>query len=379
MAPSAGNRLGSDVKMSKEGNDSSNLVPDMRIHHTSPTGQFPKQHVHEPKRHTVWRRLLLLSAAMWSLGLLATGIVLGQWLEEPPTAIEPEIVLNVDAGIADDVQPILEADLIMPGIIGLPIAEARAVLADYGIDETLITLVEVSWAGDPGIVTVQEPVAGTRSPQSVNLSVSVPASMPDLAGQTREEAERVIEGLGGRPIFRQEYVPEATPGTVVSTSPPQGSAMTELITVTLASRPASVFLVDLRSVDTDCSIDSVKVNGVQSQRAIYCRLSDSSPPKTADWDLSRKSARFTARVGLSDDSAIDAVARLEVIIDGKVARTLDIKFGTITDIDLSTVDALRLQLRVTTIGTLSKSSRLVLLDASLLGADTDITSLSGSS
>lgn len=324
------------------------------------------------------RRLAVAASVLWSLGLLGAGVALGYRLRDPDPVPPAEVVISVDPASLDALQPGGEIVAVMPAVLGLSEADARAVLADGGFASDDITVVEVPRAGQAGRVASQEPAAGTESPGAITLSLSSPAEMPTLLGLTRAEAEEAIRELGARPAFARAYEPGAAPDTVLATSPEPGEPVPDLVTITLASRPASLFLSEVQSVESDCGRGADKANGVESENAISCSLPSVDGTRVISWDLSRRADRFTAEVGLSDDSALDGVGRVTVLVDGVVVGEFDARFGALTTIDVEVRNGLRLELRVTTIAEPADgSARVVLLDPALLGAEDSINELAG--
>lgn len=318
----------------------------------------------------------MVAASCWSIGLLGAGVAVGYRLRDPDPVPPPEVVISVDPVALDELQPGGELVAVMPAVVGLSEADARAVLADGGFDSSDITIEEVPRAGQDGLVALQEPVAGTESPGAITLSVSVPAEMPDLAGMSRADAEAAVRDLGARPAIARAYEPGATPDTVLSTSPASGDTVPELVTITLAARPASLFLTDVPTVDADCSTGSAKANGVESAHAVSCQLPSSGNTWVMAWDLSRRADRFTAQIGLSDDGAIDGIGRVTVVVDGVVVAEFDARFGVLTPVDVAVRDGLRLELRITTVKEpASGSARVAILDPSVLGAEDRIDEL----
>lgn len=330
------------------------------------------------RRTRLRRRLAATGVSLWSLGLLGAGVAIGYRLSEPAPIPPEEVVIEVDPVALDALEPGGEVVTVMPAVLGLSEADARAVLADGGFDSSDITVAEVPRAGDADLVAEQQPAAGTESPTSITLFVSIAAEMPDLVGATRAEAEAAVRELGARPAFARAYQPGAAPDTVLTSSPSAGESVPELVTITLASRPASVFLSDLRAVDSDCSRGEAKANGVESEHSILCSLPRLEASASVSWDLSRRADRFTAQLGIGDDGAIDGVGRVQVVVDGVVVAEFDARFGSLADIDVPVTGVLRLELRFTTlVAPTTGSARVVLIDAALLGAEASINELAG--
>lgn len=334
-----------------------------------------------PRRRTaqrtrLLRRLTAAAAVLWSLGLLGLGLTLGYRMNEPDPVPPAEVSISVDPVALDALEPGGEIAAVMPAVLGLSEADARAVLADNGFGSSDITVEQLPRAGESGLVAAQQPAAGTELPGMITLSISSPAAMPDLTGTTRSEAEAAIRELGARPAISRAYEPGAVPDTVLATSPLPGEPVPELVSVTLASRAASLFLAEVPTVDSDCNRGEAKANGVESDQAVLCRLPNPDTTASISWDLSRRADRFTAQVGISDDSAVDGVARLAVVLDGVVIAEFDARFGVLTPIDVEVRDGLRLELRVTTLIEPSEgAARVVLLDPAVLGAEDRIDEL----
>jgi eukaryotic-like serine/threonine-protein kinase len=126
------------------------------------------------------------------------------------------VTINVSAG---------PGQVSIPTVAGQPQAEAESALREAGLD---VTTEEVfSDAVDDGNVIDTTPAAGTLVERgtAVTLRVSKGAErveVPDVGGETEDNARSAIEGAGLRVGKITEEESEEEPGTVLSQSPAAG-------------------------------------------------------------------------------------------------------------------------------------------------------------
>jgi serine/threonine-protein kinase len=112
----------------------------------------------------------------------------------------------------------------VPNVVGATEAAARASLSDAGLEATAVPVADA--AIPPGQVVSTEPPAGREVEEgsSVELRISQgpeTVDVPDLTGETQEDALETLTGLGltGTPVPEESDEPE---GTVIGQDPPPG-------------------------------------------------------------------------------------------------------------------------------------------------------------
>ncbi|HYZ14994.1 MAG TPA: PASTA domain-containing protein, partial [Candidatus Acidoferrum sp.] len=112
------------------------------------------------------------------------------------------------------------ASVDVPDVGGKPADDARAAITGAGFTP------KVNWAIDPAnapqTVIQQVPEPGTKAKKGTTITVTipVPGSIPDVAGQTLDTAKKMLSAAGyevGNIVYTQQAgVPD---GTVVQTEP----------------------------------------------------------------------------------------------------------------------------------------------------------------
>ncbi|MCU1504376.1 MAG: hypothetical protein JWM12_3730, partial [Ilumatobacteraceae bacterium] len=178
-------------------------------------------------------------------------------------------------------------------------------------------------------------------------------------------------------------------GTVLATAPASGPLPDE-VTLTVAAAPATMDLNTLQPVErTGCSSGgNLKVDGIPGVAAVQCQIGTTWPTITrpvlsVSYDLERDADELSFKVGLTDESQLDAAATIDVVVDGNVVASPAVVFGTPVDVTISVSDALRLQFVVhsTVAGTDTVQNRTLgyvgIIEAVLTGSQAGIGKLSG--
>lgn len=146
-------------------------------------------------------------------------------------------------------------------------------------------------------------------------------------------------------------VPNTGPTSRPTPSGADASASTTALPAT------STFLTTMKPVDRGNhtgdngghDVDSFNTNGVHYGRAIGMRAwctNQEGGDYWVDYDLGRSWNRFTATVGISDDSRSEAGATYTLLADNQVLASGALTLGTSTPIDVSVVNVLRLRLQI---------------------------------
>lgn len=321
------------------------------------------------------RWLRLSSAiAMLSVGSLLVGLILG-WVARG--ALFPDPGTETSAPGQNAPAEVAAADMRpVPDVRGLSETDARQVLADAGYGSAVVKISQVPSVMAAGTIAAQDPVAGTLNPASIILSLPSPATMPPLAGKPVDEATRTLTALGAQASLKRIYAPEASPGTVLETSPAPGAVLNATPELTVAGAPASAALSSLKTNGSCGAVSSGSTNGTAITDGLKC----SAGPEVATtfWILGRELSRLKATVGI-DDTA-DPGARVKVVIsaDGRVLFERELGYGESADVDEDISGALRLDVKVSRGGpTSAKSSResVLLGNAVLIGSTEAIAAL----
>ncbi|MFJ6630262.1 Stk1 family PASTA domain-containing Ser/Thr kinase [Streptomyces sp. NPDC091376] len=139
----------------------------------------------------------------------------------------------------------------VPKVEGLPLAEARSALRRVGLAPGVVTR-EFSEEAAQGVVISSDPAAGTdRRPDSaVALVVSkgAPVDVPDVTGESVEDATSTLEDAGLKVTVAAGRVHSpADAGTVATQSPAEGrqAATGDTITLTVSKGPRMIAVPDV--------------------------------------------------------------------------------------------------------------------------------------
>jgi hypothetical protein len=154
---------------------------------------------------------------------------------------------------------------------------------------------------------------------------------------------------------------------VVRTDPAAGAPLPAQVTLAVSASPSAVFLSELESASGFCSSTSATTGGKRFDHSLVCDTSESTV-----FGLAGLVDGLVATVGVSDEAETGSTARLEVVVDGRVAATIDVRFGETKPLEVSLAGAQLLELRVTG----ADDGQIVLGDARFIGSPTNIDQLS---
>jgi serine/threonine-protein kinase len=153
------------------------------------------------------------------------GVVIGT---EPPagTEVEPqsEVKLLVSKGVKK---------VEVPNVIGQTVEEARAALEEAGFE---VTEVRRAVARAAGKVYQTDPKPGQKAAEGSTVRIYIPADrveVPDVAGLTEADAIRMLKDAGFVVKKIEQASNDVPQGSVISTSPPAGTALPPKTTVTI--------------------------------------------------------------------------------------------------------------------------------------------------
>ncbi|MEV7605697.1 PASTA domain-containing protein [Paenarthrobacter sp. NPDC089322] len=319
-----------------------------------------------------WLRLssavAMLCVASLAVGLIVGWVARGALLDDPLTAAPESDAHQNPAGGVDK--------LPMPDVRGLTEVDARQVISDAGYDPALVKISNVPSVLTTGTIAAQDPVAGTKNPTAITLSLPAPALMPDLAGKPLDEASRTLSSLGAQPLVNRVYDPNITPGSIISSEPASGAALTATPTLIVAGAPDSIPLASFKAIGNCGTISTGSINGAPITGGISCNAR--SEASTTFWILGRTLNRLQAVVGIEDRADKDSRARVKMTADGKVIFDEEFTYGEGYNLDADVTNVLRLEIEVTTVGAASGTSGsapIVLGNATLLGSAEAIAAL----
>ena len=191
----------------------------------------------ESRQATGARILLILALLLGAAGCLAAGAAIGWWIRDAQNeALAPiavEVVIDRPVSVAVPANAALGN---MPGVLGLPLDQARRVLFNSGVTAGAITVIQRPTALEPGLVVLQEPAAGSALADAVLLVVSTEALVPDMAGMPLEEAEAVLADLGANPTVQRRSNSGVQPGIVLGSDPTAGKTLGRSIVLYVSSQ-----------------------------------------------------------------------------------------------------------------------------------------------
>jgi hypothetical protein len=319
-----------------------------------------------------WRRFALAGLLLVALGLSGGGFAVG-WVTHAALGSTVDGDTTVDVVSAPDGADAI--DTALPDVRGLPVVDARQAIADLGLPADAITAVETPSAQTEGTVVRQDPIGGTAKAASVTLFVAVPGEVPALVGQSSDEADRALTGLGVRVERRQVYDPTVAEGTVTALDPPPGSPLPLVVTVTVAGPASSLYLDELDSIDGGCAGDQVAINGQSYQHALTCSPSSfSSDPRITTYLVDRLTASVEGVIGITDESDPELTVAVSVVGDGRLLWSSTLRYGESTPFAADTRGVLRLEIRHRMASEEGRGS-FAIGDARAVGAPADVTTL----
>lgn len=319
------------------------------------------------------RTLRVLRWPSFVLGILLIGGAL-TYLVLPPTVVSSDIPVQIDPDALLNTGN--RAQRPMPSVLGLEREVAATVLHDAGIDSGTVTVAEQTAAGPAGIVLRQSPASGTTTGRPVNITVSVPALVPNLAGRTESEAGTTLERLGAVVQISRDVNFDVPHGVVLTTDPAPGQPTPTVVTLHVADAGEALTLSDVVAIDSDCSGQSdTTVNGVTFANSVACS-SRANNVVAAEYSLSRNAEALEATVG-TDDREGTGQATVTVFGDGNPLSTTHVGLGRSEPIRVRTHGIMRLRIEVTT-GDKDQAPTVVLGDARLIGSKTGLDAISGS-
>jgi serine/threonine-protein kinase len=253
-----------------------------------------------------------------------------------------------------------------PNVLGLGVDEARQALSDAGVPAAQITVRVIPYVAPEGSVVEQDPApaAPLSSSTKAVLRVAKPATVPDLAGLTADEARRRLAEIGAGISTSVTYNNDVKPGTVVRTNPTAGQPAVARVSVVVSEEPSSVSISDLEAVNEECSIEDATLRGSNVTDALVCNAGGEAVSQ--EYALNKGLTGFEATLALADGAPSGSRGRLEVREGKRTVATFETS-GPETKVDAPLTGAGRLRL-VFRSNDDSGSVAIVLLDARILGS-----------
>ncbi len=175
-------------------------------------------------------------AAQAQAVLEEAGFTVG--LEQQKSDSEEGLVLSqspdgVRAEEGSAVTLVVAQSRIVPDVKGQAVDAALAALSAEGYTDVAQTEQKSNEA--QGTVLAVSPEAGTKAPstQQITLTVAVPFTVPDVAGQSGSDAQAALEAEGYEVVVEYEYDDDVPQGDALSTDPEAGTQLNSGSTVTL--------------------------------------------------------------------------------------------------------------------------------------------------
>lgn len=251
-----------------------------------------------------------------------------------------------DEGTDEDVAEIEDEDgIVLPDLVGRQEADARAEIADLGLQVTVL--------GDPsledaGTVTSQSPAADTelQTGDTVALTVAEAIPTPSLVELDADDARARLQDAGVSVEVERRYDPSAEPGIVLEQSIAPGAPLMSSMTLVVAEGDASLFLEELGTLNNTrfTQGENIAMDGEIYLRSLTSSISRRDASASVEFNLSRDFRRLSAVVGYSDTSSSDGRIRMQIFGDGEELFTQDVALGTATPIDVDVTDVLRLRI-----------------------------------
>jgi beta-lactam-binding protein with PASTA domain len=164
---------------------------------------------------------------------------------EPSDTVDEGLVIRTQPAAGNEVPEGSIVDIvisaggelvIVPDVTGQPASDAEVAIQDAGL--RISTEPESSVEVEPGLVIATEPPAGAEVEAGTTVTMFIstgPASVviPDVTGETQEEATLILEDLGLVVATVEDASNEVEEGLVITTTPLAGTEVDEGSTVTM--------------------------------------------------------------------------------------------------------------------------------------------------
>ncbi|QPK80473.1 PASTA domain-containing protein [Schaalia sp. ZJ405] len=320
------------------------------------------------------RKTGVVAIALFSFAALAAAFI-GGWFVQ--SLIQTHAQGPVDSAAASRPDESAQSggavlDNQMPDVRGLPLNDAKQILADMDISLADVTVESKQWGGQPGLVIAQDPVMGEARRSKITLTVSEQAKMPRVIGSAKKEALETLRAFGVEPTVVEKYAMGSPTGTVIQASVKEGDPLPASVELTLAQAGSSIFLSQLNTVDSSCSRGAESVNGTEYANSLRCSPGRSEEGYTYGWLLNRKAMYLEGIVGVSDTDDTDSRVTVTVVGDGKQLASVTAAYATPVPLGVDVTGVLRLEVHV-----IGEDGSAVLADVRVKGSTDEIATLQG--
>lgn len=307
------------------------------------------------------------------IGLLVVGSSL-TYVFAPRTG-SPDSIVEFDpsdlvAAQSGSTQP-------MPSVLGLDRDVALTVLSDAGLGSVTTTFAEKPAAGPVGLILTQSPSAATASVDEIELTVSIPTTVPSTLIGSDERTARTSLEQSGAVVQVVRAVDASVPrGQVLAVDPPAGAVMPTVVTVTVADPGDALSLASVSTVTSSSfsTVSSVNVNGGALGSSV--ELSPSARSSAyGEYSLSRGAVALEAIAG-TDDREGTGSGTITVFGDGRELTSVQVGLGQSTPIRVDLNGVMRLRIEATMTST-NDGPTAILGDAKLLGSTEGLNLIAG--
>lgn len=205
-------------------------------------------------------------------------------------------------------------------------------------------------------------VASSASPSAAS-GATASGTMPNVVGKALSETRSLFPGVDV--VTELEYDETKPDNTVVGQKPAAGEPMGGTVTLTVARRPVTMYLADMRAIESGFSNCSSFLSGTAYPKSV-CTGSWSST-KSSSWNLSKGFRRVQAVVGRSDTASnAEAQVKVEAFLDQRSVWSETVSLGKPVELDIDVAEGLRLKLEVTSLKS-SDGADIVFGDLKALG------------
>ena len=270
-----------------------------------------------------------------------------------------------------------EALIQLPRLAGMAIDQALATLEDRGLVAEVTEAEGPGpygkvQASEPA--TGSEVAAGSTVVLTV---AKQPAAMIDVVGLNFAAARALLADYEIEATIVEVLGAEgATSDTVVDQVPKLGEAFSATVALSVERQPTITYLADLELVDRSVDsfeAGQAQVSGSVYTRSVMIDPYGSRVGYV-EYDLARGHRILRGLLGLRDDVRADSIYRVEIFLDGAKISEQDVGLGQTVPIELDVGGVLRLRVQVTDLAYQELSGRfyVVLADTRLLGLPSEV-------
>jgi serine/threonine protein kinase/beta-lactam-binding protein with PASTA domain len=211
--------------------------------------------------------------------LQEAGLELGSVEEVFDETVPVDQVMSADPDGGDAIRG-TDVDLVVskgperftvdPALVGRPIDEVRAALADAELPLTYTEVLDYDNDVPEGDVTGFDPQPGTQLPRDTAVTVYVsrghaPVTVPAVVGVAADDAQDTLESLGFTVTRETGRSPDVDTGEVMAVSPATGEVAPwqSTVTITVSEGLPRVEVPDVRGKDADTATAELEALGLR--------------------------------------------------------------------------------------------------------------------